>query len=89
MEAYEEAKANQFEHLDEEPDEPVEEGCRQNNKESNAQRTVAYLGCASNEAAINAVEDNELRGSWEPMEVIMDPGAHICIGPPSTGEVAG
>ena len=48
--------------------------------------TVAYLGCASNEASVNAVE---VRGSWEPMEVIMDSGAHICIGPPSTGETAG
>jgi hypothetical protein len=69
------AKGNQFKELVEDDDV--------------AKMTVAYLGRTGEEATVNAVSDAAMRGTWESMEVIMDSGAHICIGPPATGEKAG
>jgi len=85
MQHFERANENRFAPLVETDD---AEKATVTDRSKIAEKTVGYLGIMKQEAAINAVNDQNI-GNWEPMEVIMDSGAHISVGPPKTGELAG
>ena len=53
-----------------------------------AKRVLNYLG--ETQAALQAVAgEAKTEPTWEPVEVIMDSGAHVSVGPPTLGRQAG
>jgi hypothetical protein len=53
-----------------------------------AAQMIRYLGEARKEAALNAV-GKDVSSEWEAIEVVMDSGAHVSVGPRSLGQKAG
>ena len=58
---------------------------------SMAVATLNFLGEATKSSALQAVEEAQVKvvGEWEPLEVIMDSGAHVSVGPRHVGAKAG
>ncbi len=56
-----------------------------------AAAAIAFLGEATKTAALQAVCDAKVAemGEWEPIEVVMDSGAHVSVGPRHVGAKAG
>jgi len=56
-----------------------------------AATTLAFLGEAAQTSALQAVGEAPIAelGEWEPIEVIMDSGAHVSVGPRHVGAKAG
>ena len=88
MKNFEDARNNRFAPLSTSDNDDDEENIEGDGASLIAAQTMNYLGVMKKEAAINALNENPT-GNWEPMEVIMDSGAHISVGPPKTGESAG
>jgi len=85
MKQFEKAQGNRFAPL---ADADNAEEDKASKRSKIAEQTVGYLGLMRQDAAINAVNEQNT-GNWEEMEVIMDSGAHISVGPPKTGVTAG
>ena len=60
-------------------------------RRSMAAATLSYLGEASKSAAVQAVNEAQVvaSGQWEPLEVIIDSGANVSVGPRHIGKTAG
>jgi hypothetical protein len=54
-----------------------------------AMQMIRYLGEAREEAALQAVTTESASSQWEAVEVIVDSGAHVSVGPPELGKKAG
>ena len=54
-----------------------------------AKQMIRYLGEAREEAALQAVTTENASSQWEAVEVIVDSGAHVSVGPPELGKKAG
>jgi len=55
----------------------------------NATKALHYLGQVQAAAAVNAVAEPTVQGQWERVDVIMDSGANVTVGPSSIGDMAG